>query len=1067
MKGLIYVKKVLMLGLVLMLGVSLFACKTDELTQENSELKQQLEQKEAEISALQTQVSSLQAQITTLELAKTNLQNQIVAFQEINQNQAALITTLQQGALDDASTIEALNLLNAQQVTIIATLQEAKLQLEGQITALEEAQAAAVAQNLILQEELAAVNGDKNALSEQLQAIQADLAGINNDLLAANNSLLGANELIESLNLLLANIQNQLDALTFEVSFDSLGGSLVPSQKIAKDGKGIVEPANPTKEGYFFAGWFTDSVEQGTMWDFAHYIFLGDTTLYAKWLVLNASHVYIDTYLTNPGQYQYNSLATLRAGISAGTTVYFAPGVYWTDDYLDPNNANTTAHPGLTGMTFSQQNLSFIGLTNNPNEVIIAGNRGQTLGSVGNWNVIGVSAGLTLKNLTVGNYCNVDLVFPRDPSKNVAKRAGNYVQAQTLNGSGDKYVFENVRFVSFLNLMASFSPTRAYYKNCFLQSTDDAIAGGQTNVFENCEFHFYGGHPSAGGSSVIVNYLGCTFYRHGDAKLYFSKSGGTWAVIDCNAVGDFTSFEWENTLRPNQRNYVSNFTLNGEPSSISDSQPQITVNLNEVALLAWKVNGVYNIWNLLRNADNWDPAGQSTLMADYGSLLYKVSASASPISELSSESHTAITVTAAVGAPARVTLASQTITFSYDEELFDLDTQTATTIKLITKTNNTGVRIKTVITAQYSGGLTSGYSATIAPVSVSSPLFDVNPTIVLSPNNAQLAYVFDHPEYTDTSTIRWYRSASPDGSSPVLVGQNNASIVAKNYGLTLGDIGFYIVARITPKYEFSTAAPTYLEVITDFPIDISDVPSTDVNTNFSTFVPLRTSTITNYNWFMDCRKSADSSGLSGTASASAAGWEYKLGTINGETDRYGLSCTTQFARLFFAQTAPSTDQTFTLVIAPSKTAGQGFGSAPQYMDIYIKYDIATRNGYGLRILRTTGTDWAGSAVIFSLIEINNDVATQLTTPIPSSVFITDVTITVSLTGSILRAIATTNQEQSEANFGFGITHSIDINFDIAERTTNKTYSSCGLYYASTVGGNTIMLENWFTHTEFI
>ena len=46
---------------------------------------------------------------------------------------------------------------------------------------------------------------------------------------------------------------------TFTVTFDSNGGSEVPSQKVEAGGT-VTMPDAPTKDGYVFAGWFTDNV---------------------------------------------------------------------------------------------------------------------------------------------------------------------------------------------------------------------------------------------------------------------------------------------------------------------------------------------------------------------------------------------------------------------------------------------------------------------------------------------------------------------------------------------------------------------------------------------------------------------------------------------------------------------------------------------------------------------------------------------------------------------------------------------------------------------------------------
>lgn len=69
---------------------------------------------------------------------------------------------------------------------------------------------------------------------------------------------------------------------TFRVLFETSGGSFVqPATGLSSGGK-ISEPSAPTKSGYTFGGWYTDTA--GTKpWDFTSGI-PGDMTLYAKWL---------------------------------------------------------------------------------------------------------------------------------------------------------------------------------------------------------------------------------------------------------------------------------------------------------------------------------------------------------------------------------------------------------------------------------------------------------------------------------------------------------------------------------------------------------------------------------------------------------------------------------------------------------------------------------------------------------------------------------------------------------------------------------------------------------------
>lgn len=69
-------------------------------------------------------------------------------------------------------------------------------------------------------------------------------------------------------------------AVYYTVTFDVDGGSAVPSQNV-RSGNKAVEPEDPTKTSYIFAGWYADSGFV-TAFDFDDAI-TADTTVYAKW----------------------------------------------------------------------------------------------------------------------------------------------------------------------------------------------------------------------------------------------------------------------------------------------------------------------------------------------------------------------------------------------------------------------------------------------------------------------------------------------------------------------------------------------------------------------------------------------------------------------------------------------------------------------------------------------------------------------------------------------------------------------------------------------------------------
>ena len=67
---------------------------------------------------------------------------------------------------------------------------------------------------------------------------------------------------------------------TYTVTFDSQGGSAVNDQTVT-EGQTITEPAAPTRDGYTFAGWFTES-SGGSQWNFSTAV-TKNMTLYAQW----------------------------------------------------------------------------------------------------------------------------------------------------------------------------------------------------------------------------------------------------------------------------------------------------------------------------------------------------------------------------------------------------------------------------------------------------------------------------------------------------------------------------------------------------------------------------------------------------------------------------------------------------------------------------------------------------------------------------------------------------------------------------------------------------------------
>ncbi|MEY9978263.1 leucine-rich repeat protein [Lysinibacillus sp. RC79] len=74
---------------------------------------------------------------------------------------------------------------------------------------------------------------------------------------------------------------------SYIITFDSNGGSEVPSKEISKD-ELLQAPPTPMKKGYSFVGWHKDA-KLTKAWDFAKDVVIENITLYAKWTKDNTS----------------------------------------------------------------------------------------------------------------------------------------------------------------------------------------------------------------------------------------------------------------------------------------------------------------------------------------------------------------------------------------------------------------------------------------------------------------------------------------------------------------------------------------------------------------------------------------------------------------------------------------------------------------------------------------------------------------------------------------------------------------------------------------------------------
>ena len=136
---------------------------------------------------------------------------------------------------------------------------------------------------------------------------------------------------------------------------------------------------------------------------------------------LDSLHIMIDAETDSNVPHVYKTFQEAAAHFKNGSsaspmTVYIRPGVYWIDDPDDPTVKVGKDGQVPFGMTVRCAYLHLVGMGKNPQDVVLASQRGQMQGAVGNFTMFDFWVKtLRVENMTLGNYCNVDLVYPLNP----------------------------------------------------------------------------------------------------------------------------------------------------------------------------------------------------------------------------------------------------------------------------------------------------------------------------------------------------------------------------------------------------------------------------------------------------------------------------------------------------------------------------------------------------------------------------------------------------------------------------------------------------------------------------
>lgn len=833
-----------------------------------------------------------------------------------------------------------------------------------------------------------------------------------------------------------------------------------------------VKDINKTLEGYTPMD-SSDPVEFG-----GTYIkYQGET------IQLSETAIYLDGSLSDElaaqYPYVYNDItkALSADALKNGTadkpmTVYVAPYVYWIDDPAATDTVQKTEGYSVPyGMVVNSEYLTIKGLTGNPDNVVLAGNRGQSHASNGNYTMFrfNCSGALTVKNITIGNYCSVDLDYPLMSELNQAKRTETITQAQLADVSGDKMFADNCNFISRLNLDPINGASRSLYNNCHFESTDDALNANA--VYVGCDFDFYGNRPLYSSYGTGSTFLGCTFNCkilnvEAEPTQFFTKEGGTITAVDCVYNSNLSvpiSIGWTKTPSTSLKCYQSNIIHNGQSITIGGEGAKETVDMTGKSVLdAYKVvsggKTYYNTYNLLKGSDDWDPLGVKDVIKAAGQDTVATQLSiTSDVTEIESGKETA-SIGGTVNYFYGTNDTTQKITYSVSDEdkaYVKLTDNGDGTCK-VEGTNNDDAAKKVIINASTESGLEAAVGITVKPSKLDAPEYIKTPVITNDGQGSlKVDYSLDLGSREDMSAISWYRCTDAEGSNKVLVAVTRNDSPEYTYKLTAGDVGYYIMAKVESK-NIRSDYGTPVNTVYDKAIGVKDVRSKNLSTDFSNFPNIKQSEIKAGFWTVDYNRPADTESF-GSWQGADTEEPWKYGTTGNGCVGAGLYEGTQGSRIMYTPVEGTYgDMSLELVVDPAKTAGQGFGSAGQYMDVLLKFDTSTLTGYGLRIVRTKASS---NAVTFVLVKYDNGTVTEISDEVIASCYATGCTISLKVEGNKLTAHVETPTEQLADQAAKGYPHVVDLTADIEV----NSFGGVAIQHTGTVGSggwqNTTMLHN--------
>ncbi len=530
---------------------------------------------------------------------------------------------------------------------------------------------------------------------------------------------------------------------------------------------------------------------------------------------------------------------------------------------------------------------------------------------------------------------------------------GNITQGSLvlLVVSGNYISFTDKNFSENIFIKIEENSNAILFNNCTFNGKDILIKNhGNRILFNECYF--------AGGKTFIEN-SGYAVYN----KCVFSTNDSTSVLFhsgQCNDCFDklVLTIVIDSDIKSN---------INGSQIFITDKVDNITmintkINADETSSVIWtkeivlsnvfayyncdyifgseecgyqiSKKGIYafNIWNLLRDNDQWDPLSLKDIYKSHENEIFFIKINKDIMFTAGEEKEIK-----SVCYPSRCT---PKYNFICEENVFITEKSVEDNIIYLglKGVNDSEEPIFSFLSLVSENELKADSVLEISPSIIEPPKFLTTPVICIRDGRAYIEYEIDLDGREDQSDISWYRVDNIDRTDLVAIKEFKRSnekdcrkiavsrqSPCREIALTPFDIGKHLKVNIKPKHNRSSIGAS-LNIMSRI-IMATDIKLENIIINVGTQV---------LNPYYKLEPGY------GTTTGI---WFYKRLPNN---KHYGMVTGSNSSGFYFSGDHQKNNMTVFVVLDLENPGGEGFNVEGEFQEIYIKYDVKSKCGFGLR-----------------------------------------------------------------------------------------------------------------------